>query len=395
MEYKPAGTPVVSVIALSSVMPRTQNPIKPSAREPKIKVNDSYVNPSDMRGLQWAWRDKRLVLFLGAGVSIPYGIPSWNNLVLELLFEQAEHTRRLGRMLPHYRRAVAAWMTDYFDYSPLVLARMVERDAKKRSLKKGARATHDGTPIFLEQLRTLLYAEWKSPSTRTTLQAIGDLIEHSRGNIRCVVNFNFDGLLEEELEKRQIQSISIYDGGRQHSDHFRIIHPHGFVPRNGPIVREHVVFTENDYHDLTHKTFHWGLSEIVNELRHSTVLFIGLSMSDPSLRRLLDAAQNSKIPPHWQLQKRHQVRDQEQQAAMADITTRANRWGKILGIPGDKNQSQLAEALNAVLRQADSYDGKVFQSMGVKTIWLNSFDDIPELLDRIRVKPKPRKKVKP
>ena len=194
------------------------------------------------------------------------------------------------------------------------------------------------------------------------------------------------------MERREIPTISIFDGARQHSDHFRIIHPHGFVPRVGPIVRDHVVFTENDYHDLTHKTFHWGLSEIVNELRHSTALFIGLSMSDPSLRRLLDASQNSKIPPHWQLQKRHQVRDQEQQAAMADITTRANRWGQILGIPGDKNQSQLAEALNAVLRQADSYDSKLFQSMGVKTIWLDSYDDIPDLLDRIRAKP--RKAVK-
>ena len=370
---------------------RTQNSNKPPSREPKIKINQTDVNPSDMRGLQWAWKDKRLVLFLGAGVSIPYGIPSWNNLVLELLFEQAGHTRRLGRMLPHYRRALASWMTDYFDYSPLVLARMVERDAKKRSQKKGARQPDDGTPIFLEKLRTQLYAECKRPpNKRTTLQAIGDLIERSKGNVRCVINFNFDGLLEEELERRQIPTISIFDGARQHSGDFRIIHPHGFVPRSGPIVRDHVVFTENDYHDLTHKIFHWGLSEIVSELRHSTVLFIGLSMSDPSLRRLLDASQNSKIPPHWQLQLRHQVRDHEQSAAMNDITTRADRWGQILGYPEQKDQPQLAEALDAALQQADTYDSELFESMGVKTIWLDSYDDIPDLLDRIRRPPKKR-----
>ena len=361
-------------------------------REPKIKINQTFVNPSDMRGLQWAWRDKRLVLFLGAGVSIPYGVPSWNNLVLELLFEQAAHTRRLGRMLPHYRRALASWMTDYFDYSPLVLARMVERDAEKRSKKKGASKATNGTPIFLEKLRFQLYAEAKTPpGRRTTLQAIGELIQRSKGNVRCVINFNFDGLLEEELESRNIPTISVFDGARQHSGEFRIIHPHGFVPRSGPIDRKHVVFTENDYHDLTHRTFHWGLSEIVNELRHSTVLFIGLSMSDPSLRRLLDASQNSKIPPHWQLQKRHQVRAHEQQAAMADITNRANRWGQILSYPEQKNQPQLAEALHAALQQADTYDSELFQSMGVKTIWLDSHDDIPALLDRIPAKPRKRK----
>ena len=368
-------------------MPATRRRNKPSSPAVKIKVN-----PSDMRGLQYAWKDKRLVLFLGAGVSIPYGVPSWKNLVLELLFEQAEHTRRLGRMWPHYRRAVAAWMTDYFDYNPLVLARMVERDARKRSQKKNGRQS-DGEQIFLENLRTQLYADCKPPTgKRTTLQAIADLIERSRGNVRCVVNFNFDGLLEEELAARKILTTSISDDTRQQSGPFRIIHPHGFVPRKGDIKRSTVVFTEGDYHELTRSVFHWGLSEIINELRHSTVLFIGLSMSDPSLRRLLDASRNSDIPPHWQVQQRHQVRDQEQINAINEIAARAMRWGEILGYPEQKDQPQLAEALDAVLRQADTYDRELFETMGVKTIWLDSYDHIPALLDRIPVSPKNKKR---
>jgi len=110
-------------------MPRTQTTKKPSSAPDKFHVGQSFVNQSDLNGLRWAWKQKHLVLFLGAGVSIPYGVPSWKNLVLELLFEQVEHTRRLGNIWPHYRRALASWMTDYFDYSPLVLARMVERDS--------------------------------------------------------------------------------------------------------------------------------------------------------------------------------------------------------------------------------------------------------------------------
>ena len=92
-------------------------------------------------------------------------------------------------------------MTDYFDYSPLVLARMVERDARKRAKRKGAPQPVDGEQIFLEKLRAQLYAQYKPPrSRRTTLHAIADLIKRSKGNIRGVVSFNFDGLLEEELE---------------------------------------------------------------------------------------------------------------------------------------------------------------------------------------------------
>ena len=370
-------------------MPRTQSQKKSSSATDKFHVGQSLVNQSDLGGLRWAWKQKHLVLFLGAGVSIPYGVPSWKNLVLELLFEQVEHTRRLGNIWPHYRRALASWMTDYFDYSPLVLARMVERDLRKRAKRKGAPQTVDGEQIFLEKLRTQLYAQCKPPrSQRTTLQAIADLIKRSRGNIRCVVSFNFDGLLEEELEKRRIPTISIVDGTRQHSGSFRIIHPHGFVPREGPIERTRLVFTEDDYHKLTETVFHWGLSEIVSELRHSTVLFIGLSMSDPSLRRLLDATRNSDIPPHWQLQTRHQVHDHEQLAAINDVANRARHWGEILGYNEQKDPPQLAQALNDVLRQADTYDRALFETMGVKTIWLESFDDIPKLLDKIPIAPR-------
>jgi hypothetical protein len=50
----------------------------------------SRVNRSDLEGLTWAWSHRRLVLFLGAGVSLEWGIPAWKNLVLELLFEQTK-----------------------------------------------------------------------------------------------------------------------------------------------------------------------------------------------------------------------------------------------------------------------------------------------------------------
>src|ERR1044071_7164937 len=239
-------------------MPRTQTRKKSSSSPEKIHVGQSFVNRSDLGGLNWAWKQKQLVLFLGAGVSIPYGVPSWKNLVLELLFEQVEHTRRLGSIWPHYRRALASWMTDYFDYSPLVLARMVERDLRTRAKRKGVQQPIDGEQTFLEKLRTQLYAQCKPPrNKRTTLQAVADLIKRSRGNIRCVVSFNFDGLLEEELANRKISTISIVDGTRQSSGSFRIIHPHGFVPRQGPIERTHLVFTEDDYHKLTESVFHW------------------------------------------------------------------------------------------------------------------------------------------
>ena len=369
--------------------PSGPSPVAKTTSDLKVRVGSAAVNPSDLKGLRYAWRNRQLVLFLGAGVSIPYGLPAWKNLVLELLFEQAQGTRRLGNMWPHYRRAVASWMTDYFDYDPLILARMVERDLRLRSPEKLGRVNRstDRVDLFLERLRTHLYANYREPAGKTILAAIARLI--AKGNHRCgvdsVVTFNFDDLLEAELRRRKVAVQPVTNSERQHGHAMRVIHPHGYIPRAGPISRQDIVFTEPDYHKLTESVFHWGLSEIVDRLRKNTVLFIGLSMSDPSLRRLLDASRNSGIPPHWQVQKRHEIRDNEVFQVMAEVERRAREYARVLGAGFDEQKKplQLEESIRAALRQADTYDREVFESMGVKTIWVDRFDDVPSIIGAI------------
>src|SRR5436190_5891540 len=97
-----------------------------------VQIGSSRINASDLKGLRFAWRNKQLILFLGAGVSLAYGIPGWKNLVLEMLFDQTEHARRLKGLLPHYRRALASWLADYFEYNPVILARIIEDNLRKR-----------------------------------------------------------------------------------------------------------------------------------------------------------------------------------------------------------------------------------------------------------------------
>ena len=350
---------------------------KPRKRE-SIAVGSSSVNRSDLEGLRTAWRHKQLVLFLGAGVSIAYGIPTWKNLVLEMLFDQTEHAGRLKRLLPHYRRALASWLADYFEYNPVILARIIEDNLRKR--KGPTRGTEDP---FLRNIRDHLYAAHKSTSRRTALSAIADLIQKSDGNIPAIVNFNFDDLLEAELGMRNVEHLSVTSDERRAHGSLPIIHPHGFIPRTGDLSRTKVIFTERHYHALTETVFHWALTEIVSHLRHHTVLFIGLSMSDPSLRRLLDACRNSDIPSHWQLQKRHEIRDHERFEAAQDIDRRARDWAQLLEARGTKGPHDLLDIIDSALRQADTYDRELFQQMGVKTIWLNDFNDIPLLLDAI------------
>jgi hypothetical protein len=354
----------------------------------KVQIGAAKVNRSDLDGLRRAWRQGDLVICVGAGVSVSYGLPSWNNLVLELLFEQAQGTRRLGHLWPHYRRAVASWMTEYFDYNPLVLARMVERDLRARQKKKkGVESSGGDEEVFLERLREHLYANIRKPTERTSLDAIADLAAKNgkSSGVSAIVTFNFDDLLERELAKRGVLFHSIVSGTRPNGRGLRVIHSHGFIPAKGALSRDNVVFTEQDYHRLTDSVFHWALSEVVERLRKNTVLFVGLSMSDPNLRRLLDASRNSKIPPHWQIQKRHQIRKEQVQAVMTDVERRARDYSKAIGWGFDeqKKPQELEDSIHDVLRQADSYDSKVFASMGVKTIWIEEFDHVRDVIDAI------------
>ena len=357
-------------------------------RTPEKKtIGRSEVNRSHLEGLQRAWQEKDLVLFLGAGVSKPYGIPTWNDLVLEILFDQTDVARRLGKIDLPFRRALASWLVDYYDYDPIILARVVKNEIRRRASRGRSGKESGPRDLFLEKVREHLYP--KNPPTPhepTTLTAVAEFLKKSGENtgVEAVVSFNYDDLLERKLAGG-MEFRPVWSDRRSREKGLPILHPHGFLPQEGDPADCAIVFTEDDYHGLTTSVFHWALTAIVNYLRHSTVLFIGLSMLDPNLRRLLDASYvYGDIPAHWQIQKRHKIAPRaEFRNVLRDIRARAKRYRQEVGMEPPQEVPELTEAIEAVLRQADSYDRNLFESMGVKTIWVEDYDDIPALLEAI------------
>lgn len=350
----------------------------------KRQVGRSQVNRSHLEGLRRAWAEKDLVLFLGAGVSKPYGIPTWKDLVLEILFDQTDVARRLESIDLPFRRALAAWLVDYYEYDPIILARVVKNEIRRRASR--SRKGEDPYALFLEKVRQHLYPrEPPTPREPTTLTAVADFIKRSGDNtgVTAVVSFNYDDLLERKLDG-SIDFRPVWSARRSHEKSLPILHPHGFLPQQGDVEGCELVFTEDDYHGLTTTVFHWALTAIVNYLRHNRVLFIGLSMLDPNLRRLLDASYLfGDIPAHWQIQKRHKIVPAEMRNVVRDIRDRARRFRKEMDIDPPEQVPELQEAVLSVLEQADTYDRNLFEAMGVKTLWVEDYDDIPALLEQI------------
>src|SRR5882724_9570473 len=101
-----------------------KRPAKPKGKRTSRK---STLLATEVRTvLHQALQDGRLVLFLGAGVSLEYGLPPWRSLVLDLLFEHVADGSPLRQLAINYRRAVSDWLADYLAYGPTVLSRLIE-----------------------------------------------------------------------------------------------------------------------------------------------------------------------------------------------------------------------------------------------------------------------------
>jgi hypothetical protein len=335
--------------------------------------------PSYPAGLREAWQRRKLVLFLGAGVSQPYGLPSWNDLVLTLLLD--ESSRAFDRFWPHYRVPLGSWLAETFGVSAVSMARLARIYARRNNLNDKQ---------FRCYVRDQLYRFQTKPTGRSTLAAVVDLIAQSEQDkqgwhIPIVVSFNYDDLLERQLRRRRIEFHTVFSNVRRTEDILAILHVHGYLPSEGDVPEEEIVFTEDEYHRLSFVSFHWSQVDLVNLLRNYTVLFVGLSMTDPNLRRLLDASHtpNSK-PSHYLLKKEYSLTAEERTRAYTAIDEKAQHQASKFRMEGmEKSFNALEQAVNEMLRQAHEYDTDLLQEMGVETLWLKDFDQIASFVHGI------------
>ena len=118
--------------------------------------------------LRQAWGDHKLALFLGAGVSQPYGLPMWSEMVLTLLIDEYEQFKSLWE---YYRRPFSSWMAETYGLTPVMLARLSQW--KFQSNGRGS--------TFQVYVRDMLYSEPRQLSKGpTSLQAVAELAAADR-----------------------------------------------------------------------------------------------------------------------------------------------------------------------------------------------------------------------
>jgi len=256
------------------------NALNETEEAPQRRESSESDNTKAIDELSKAHHDGRLTLVCGAGVSVGAGIPAWNNLLLGLL-EKMMASISTNEDLS-LKVSDANDFQQRYGTSALILGKYLKSNLGKD---------------FSSELRDALYQG--NPNTSDVIEAIVELSRPQRDGkpVDSLITFNFDNLIEEALERNRVKHKSIYsEGMRSKASELPIYHVHGYLPRKGRILKDKdIVFSEDAYHSQFIDPFSWSNLIQLNKLSHNTCLFIGLSLTDPNLRRLLDVA-NRKNP---------------------------------------------------------------------------------------------------
>ena len=209
-------------------------------------------------------------LFLGAGVSMSANLPCWWNLLAGMI-------NRCKQGI--FKEADLDQLTKVCCNSSIVMGRFIRMMMESKSNEEE----------FYQCLHEALYNGVDSYSS-PLITEICHLIQFKRQQAQSIITYNFDDVMERALKSCGIGNYSIF-GQNQPQQLFPIYHVHGFVPyENKENIKSLPVLSEEEYHRVYANSYNWSNVEQIHALSRTTCIFIGLSLTDPNLRRLLDIA---------------------------------------------------------------------------------------------------------
>lgn len=209
-------------------------------------------------------RQGRLALFIGAGISVPLGLPAWE-MLLQRLFKSK-------RMKPDPKdtleKQAEVFRSKFYASDHLGYVAAIHNALYKQPFKVG-----------FEEMRS-----------NATLAGIGSLVMASRrGRVAHVITFNFDNLLEIYLQYHGfvVRSIGEEVAWAGIAD-VSVLHPHGVIPFSEPKrASSKIVFDRTSYAKAIGDEKNAWRQQMLCILRSHTCLFIGLSGDDNNLLSML------------------------------------------------------------------------------------------------------------
>lgn len=228
-------------------------------------------------------------LVLGAGVSNPFDIPVWKDLLTQI----ANHSKIDGKKVDKPDApATARAEILYRHFAEKCRQELVSsgKEIDERALARQVKGD------WLEIIRELLYANLPERDNidraHPYLGEFLDIVKKSP----LTVTYNFDSCLEMMLLARQRRNRekeryyeTVFDGSLPFRSHKGIIyHPNGYLPEN--ILdgfSDDIVFSEQSFGDQLLESVAGRHFSFAHHLSKNTCLFMGVSFNDENLRHLL------------------------------------------------------------------------------------------------------------
>ncbi len=290
--------------------------------------------------LKGALIDNQLTLVCGSGISRDSSIPTWNELLVNILNDVYSNDSNSNTE----NKVTVESLLSLMPQSNLILGKYLKiilKDDFNKTVQKHLYLYYN---MFYE-------FEPINPNLETNMmKAIVELSRPKRSGKRLesIITFNFDDLIECALSNNNIEHVSIWKEGQAYGiDALPIFHVHGFLPNKRDIEEPHLVFSEETYHSQFIDPYSWSNLILLNTFSTNVCLFVGLSLSDPNLRRLLD------------------------------ISWRRNQRCKHYIIMKKSPQKNITDEIATMLFEQDA------NSLGLNVIWCSDFSEIPGILLKI------------
>lgn len=317
------------------------------------------------RRLGKAYKENGIALALGAGLSVGSNLPNWNQLlrrIAENCFGE-NHKQLVDEMindgfsLPAIAGILEAQCPAGKDFAEVI------RDALYRDFKfYRMDSRHDPTQ-FVNFIKT----------SNPTLSAVAALCATKGADstytanpfVHAIANANFDAILRVYSSSRHAPAIlRTVDrpSARALYGRINVYHVHGFFQFDGaslgkrskeaPDIR---VFTEHEYFDFFNQPNSLFSYTFLHLLREFTMLFIGMSLKDDNIRRLLHYSRKEISESY-----------QKEGESIEDAQRKSLRHYAI-------QQRSTSEQLNQFVETS-------LRRLGVRALWVDDYKEIPSRL---------------
>lgn len=304
--------------------------------------------------------------FLGAGVSSSAGMPDWNTLLNSLFVTYLTNEFDDGTKVNDSDiNQIVDRLNEIDEPSALMAARYL-----RKGLDNRGKESEEFTKTLTENLYKLRNTKFKLDSD--LIKAIAEMCMPLRtgAKVKSVITYNFDDLLERQLNIQTIRHHSIYtDDDFIDPDELPVYHVHGFLPESHDdyegLEKSTLVFSEEGYHQIYSDSYHWSNLVQLSNLRENHCVMVGLSMADPNLRRLLDiSSRNIDKPRHFAFMKRLSIENFTNSDSKQIVDNK--------------------EAAHKFLERHHNLNEEIMRELGVSIIWYTSYDEIPKILTQIK-----------